>query len=310
MIVNFVKGILIGIANIIPGVSGGTFALILGIYSRLITALGEIDGKFFTGVFSATRIREQFKRIDAVFLAQIAAGAVIALTSLSWLIDYLLKYYPGQTLSFFMGLIIPSITVPYKMIEDKSLRNMFFVIPGVILVLCIYVCRIGTPSSDTGVPLMFLFFSGIIAVSAMILPGISGSFILLVMGVYQSVISHIKSFTASFSSDSLVYLCVFGTGCLVGLAAFVRLMKFLLNKFRDKTLYFLIGLVLGSLAVLWPFKEYPSPGGSRKTEIAVTTAQNTLPADTAETVVYLAIFGLGFACSFLMERIAKVQDNM
>jgi putative membrane protein len=304
MKINIVKGFLIGIANIIPGVSGGTFALILGIYDRLIKALGEINFKIFKLILSPAEFIKEFKKMDGFFLLEIAAGAVVAIGALSWVIDHALSNYPGMTLAFFMGLIIPSIAVPYKMIDKKNMRNFFFILPGIILVIAIYNFKFVV----INISLPVVFISGFLAISAMILPGISGSFLLLVFGVYESVVNNIKLFTSSFELSSFIFLVTFAAGCILGLVLFVRLMKLLFKKYPDQTLYFLIGLVLGSIVVLWPFKDY-SALTSDKVEISVTTAKNIMPAGIKEVFIFAGFFVAGMLGSFGMNRIANDGDK-
>lgn len=304
MIINFIKGILIGIANIIPGVSGGTFALILGIYDRLIRAVGGININFFKSIISPANFIKEFKKIDGVFLLEIAAGAIVSIAALSWVIDYILKIYPGMTLAFFTGLIIPSISVPYKMIEKKSIGNFLFILPGILLVLCVYNLKFTVIQLSPPV----IFLSGALAISAMILPGISGSFLLLVLGVYETVVNNIKVFTSSLNFESFIFLTTFGAGCIVGLVLFARLMRLLLRKYMNRTLYFLIGLVLGSIIVLWPFKDYPEVGMG-KIKIAVTTSRNILPESSKDILIFGGFFVLGFLGSFGLNRLAKNNDK-
>ncbi len=301
MIRNFTKGMLIGIANIIPGVSGGTFALILGIYDRLIQSIGKIDGKLLILIIHPKRFFEEFKKNDGIFLSVIIAGALLSIAALSWIMEYLLINHPGLTLSFFIGLIAPSIAVPYKMIENKGIRNFIYILPGISIVLFIYFFRTFVSLSQ-GAAFPVLFLSGVLAVSAMILPGISGSFILLIMGVYQQIISNIKSFTATFNMDSFIVLVVFGLGCVVGMVLFVRAMKFLLVRFRNKTLYFLIGMVLGSLVVLWPFKNYAELMNVDKTEISIFNAENILPDDAGTAAWYFLLIIIGLAGSYGLRK--------
>jgi putative membrane protein len=304
MILNFSKGFLIGIANIIPGVSGGTFALVLGIYDRLINTLSGFNPGIFKNIFKPVQFFKEFKEADGLFLIELGVGAFASIAVLSWVIDYVLKFYPGMTLAFFMGLIIPSISVPYKMIAKKNTGNLLFIIPGILLVLFIYNMKFG--AIQLSLPVVFL--SGVAAISAMILPGISGSFLLLVLGVYGGVINNIKLFTSSFNMQSFIFLATFGIGCLVGLVLFVRVMKVLLKKSPDQTLYFLIGLVLGSVFVLWPFKDYPvvSP---EKIEIGITTSKNIFPGSFKEVGFALLFFCTGIIGAFGMNVLANKRDK-
>ena len=175
------------------------------------------------------------------------------------MIEFLLDAYLSPTLAFFIGLIIPSIVVPYRLLQKK----------GLVELLC---CLIGIgglvgltflPSSPVGegLGLFGLFLSGAVAISAMILPGVSGAFMLMIMGEYKNVLNAINTF-------DLVKLGVLAAGCIIGIALFVRLLNFLLAKFRSVTMSFLLGLVIGSLWVLWPFKLIPE--GAK-----ITAGQNT-----------------------------------
>lgn len=301
--INVFKGFLIGIANLIPGVSGGTFALILGIYERLIRDIHNLNFTTLKNLFSFAKFKDEFKRIDGIFLVSIAAGAFSAIVCLSWLIDFLLKNHPNFTLSFFLGLIIPSIAVPYKLIREKDLKKMAFALPGILLVVSVYVFTTAAEIKEFSYPVLFL--SGFLAISAMILPGISGSFILLVIGVYGSVINNIKTFFSSPAMESFLFLSVFGLGCASGLVVFVRVMKFLFERYRDRTLYFLIGLILGSIVVLWPFKTFPE----RDTGIGIVSAENRLPQNKREALFCAGFFAVGLLGAGLLNRIAKTGDN-
>lgn len=304
MKINIVKGFLIGIANVIPGVSGGTFALILGIYDRMIKALGGINLNIARLIFSPAKFIKEFKKMDGFFLLELAAGAVVAIGSLSWVIDYVLRIYPAMTLAFFMGLIIQSIAVPYKMIEKKGARNFIFILPGIMLVMAVYNLKFDVVE----ISLPVVFISGVLAVSAMILPGISGSFLLLVFGLYESVINNIKLFTASLELGSFIFLVTFALGCMAGLVLFVRLMKLLFKKYPDKTLAFLIGLVLGSIVVLWPFKDYPKLT-SEKIEIGIISSKNIMPAGIKEVMISLVFFASGMLGALGMNRLANDGDK-
>jgi putative membrane protein len=301
--INLIKGLFIGLANIIPGVSGGSFALILGIYTRLIDAISNLNLK----IFIPSRFREEFKKADGLFLIQIIAGAIIAIAALARLMDYLLKYRPAPTLSFFAGLIIASVLIPYGMIGEKKFRNLIYILPGFLAVWGIYTFQAAGPAGPPS--LIKLFISAAVAISAMVLPGISGSFVLLILGVYQPVIGHIKNMLSSPSADSLFVLVVFGLGCIAGLIFFVRIMKILLHRKRDKTLAFLVGLVAGSLIVLWPFKDYPEIVSGEKIDIAIITAKNIAPASPAQFFYYLTFFIAGIAGGRALKLLEKKRDN-
>ncbi len=298
-----VQGMLVGVANIIPGVSGGTFALVLGIYERLLSALGAFGAGTVKVVFQVltaptdsekrAKLVNEWKRLDATWLLVLALGAAGAILASSHLIAYLLDSHLSPTLSFFIGLIIPSIAVPYKLLERKSWPELFACILGVGLLISLTLIR---PATGMGLGMVGLFFSGAIAISAMILPGVSGSFMLMVMGKYKLVLDAINHM-------DLVKLAVFAAGCLVGLLAFVRLLNFLLKKFHSTTMAFLIGLILGSLWVLWPFKLMAA--GEK-----IVSGINVLPSGSTPELMWSIVgFVFGLLCSagimFLGARASK-----
>ena len=278
MINNLFNGAIIGIANIIPGVSGGTMALILGFYERLIGAINTISIKTIIILLKAFSFKkesiedfkEEFKRIDASFLITIAIGALLAVVSLAKLMPILLQDYHDPTYGFFFGLILVSAISPYKLIKKKSISVFLIALIAIILIVAVSNSASGEKllkKEQTKLELkqnknsvnieqtnkidiknlLFMFIIGAIAISAMILPGISGSFLLLLMGGYITILNAV-------SSRNIPVLIVFTLGCVVGIALFSRLINFLLRKWHDLTMGFLVGLVVGSLWMIWPFK--------------------------------------------------------
>ncbi len=299
MILNFTKGVLIGIANIIPGVSGGTFALVLGIYTRLIDSLSCLS----FNILLPSKFREEFKRIDGAFLFQVLLGGVAGIALLAGLMDYLLKFYPEYTLSFFAGLILVSISIPYRMIESKEIKNIIYMLPGLLLVAAVY--RFWHIGHNSQISLVLVFISAALGISAMVLPGLSGSFVLLIMGVYEPVVGHIKDFfSLPPSLNSFKFLVVFGLGCVAGLVLFVRIMKYLLHRKRNQTLSFLTGLVAGSFIVLWPFKDYPRAIDGA-IDISIITAENIIPSDMRLIIFCLMLFTAGAAAGAGLKMLEK-----
>lgn len=286
---NYIKdifsGIVIGIANIIPGVSGGTMALVLGIYERLINAIHNISFETIKSVAGLLRLnaksldnfKQEMKRVDALYLVRIALGALAAVVLLAKLMTYLLINWHDPTYGFFFGLVLISALVPYKLIKKKS-------VPVVLMVCLAAAGLVGVSHSMSGKKLIEkvrfkqemkddvhqsdgptdaspvltseqvrnlikFFLMGAVAISAMILPGVSGSFLLLLMGGYFDVLKAI-------ASRDLAVLGVFSLGCLVGMIFFSRFLEFLLRKSYDLTMAFLLGLVIGSLWMIWPFKAF------------------------------------------------------
>jgi putative membrane protein len=294
-----IKGALIGIANIIPGVSGGTFALVLGIYDRLIAALRSIGGgtiktslKLLVGPHKpAARAAfvEEMRRIDMWFLGCLGLGAGVSIMGSSFAIGWLLENEPGITLAFFLGLIIPSIAVPWRMMEKRTVGALLWIIPGMAVTVGLSLA-FSSDAEGSDNPVM-VFLAGAAAISAMILPGISGSFLMLVIGQYQNVLAALQNLQVGSNDqriDAIIYLALLAMGCVVGLLAFARLLDWVLKRFRSATLAFLIGLVLGSFYVMWPFKDYDSGAqvqgrdGETKTEIQIATAPNRLPSLSAD----------------------------
>jgi len=324
--IHLVKGFLIGIANIIPGVSGGTFALILGIFDRLVQAIKSFDLALIRSLSGALirpfdpqsrqRVAAEWKRTDATFLAFIGLGAMAALVSCAWIFDYLLREHPGMTLAFFIGLIIPSIAVPYRMMKRRGPAQLFWIIPGAVLTVWFSLLEIGGGSGEPG--FFVVVFGGILAISAMILPGVSGSFCLLILGLYQPTLSHIKAMTHDPGVASVIFLGTLGLGIVIGLVLFSRLMSFLLNRYRSATLAFLIGLIIGSFWILWPIKDFGAgtvvtdSKGEEKKEIAIATAPNRLPGGEegdlrlCGTCGLALLVGLGGAAG--VSRLGKVKS--
>ena len=325
-VIHLVKGFLIGIANIIPGVSGGTFALILGIFDRLVQAIKSFDLALLRNLSGALvrpfdprsrqTIAAEWKRTDATFLIFIGLGAMAALVSCAWIFDYLLREHPGMTLAFFIGLIIPSIAVPYRMMKRRGPAQLFWIIPGAVLTVWFSLLEIGGGSGEPG--FFVVVFGGILAISAMILPGVSGSFCLLILGLYQPTLSHIKAMTHDPGVASVIFLGTLGLGIVIGLVLFSRLMSFLLNRYRSATLAFLIGLIIGSFWILWPIKDFGAgtvvtdSKGEEKKEIAIATAPNRLPGGEegdlrlCGTCGLALLVGLGGAAG--VSRLGKVKS--
>jgi putative membrane protein len=300
----FVKGILVGIANIIPGVSGGTFALILGIYERLLRAIGSFGigtlkllSKWLIHPFrreERSALTAELQRADSFWLLMLLLGAGVAILGSSRLIGFLLDEHRAPTLAFFIGLIVPSILVPYGMLKRKGIKELISCVVAAGLLVCLSIFF--KPGEGEGAGLLFLFVAGAVAISAMILPGVSGSFILMVMGEYRSVLDAINTW-------DFVRLAVFGAGCVLGILAFVRLLNFLLKRFHSVTMAFLIGLILGSLWVLWPFKEVAE--GAK-----IITGVNVLPAAFGSEVTWaIGALLVGLVCSAGLHLLGKTMEK-
>ena len=246
-----VKGACMGAADVIPGVSGGTIAFITGIYDDLLGSINAIDATavklFFTGKF-----KEFWKHINGSFLVSLFCGILISVLTLAGLMQYLLEHHPIQTWAFFFGLIVASSIFILRGIEGWNLKAVLFLIFGVFLGVTI--CTLSPTTTPDA--LWFIFLSGAIAICAMILPGISGSFILLILGKYQYIMGAISGLTSGQAiGESIVVLGVFAVGAVCGILAFSRFLHWLLGRFHKETLITLAGFIIGSLVKVWPWND-------------------------------------------------------
>jgi putative membrane protein len=244
MFKNVIKGAVIGVANVIPGISGGTLALILGIYERLTESIGE----FFN-------VPHKKKLEYGIFLCQILLGAGIGIILFSRLIEYLFKNYYEGTSFFFMGLIIaslPTIIEHKKRVKPKKKEVVLFILGGMLpLVLFFYQDLINTSSFEgvggniSNFYMIKLFVCGIIAGGTMVIPGISGSLILMILGEYYNVLGFINNF-------KIFPMFIFSIGAGAGIFIFAKVMDKFLKRYKDETLYFILGIVTISLLEMWP----------------------------------------------------------
>ncbi|MRI34930.1 DUF368 domain-containing protein [Endozoicomonas sp. OPT23] len=237
------RGMAMGAADVVPGVSGGTIAFISGIYDRLLNALKSINPSLLLRL-KDEGIAACWKHIDGTFLVFLFGGILFSILSFAHLISFLLTEYPELLWSFFFGLILISAVHMLKQVKGWGAGSIALLVLGA----CVsYMIGVLTPSS-LPVTYPMLFIAGCIAISAMILPGISGSFILLLMGLYPAVLGAVKSL-------DLPVLGVFGLGCITGLLTFSHLLSWLLRSHRDLALSLLTGLMIGALGKVWPWKE-------------------------------------------------------
>jgi len=236
----FLKGMLMGSADIIPGVSGGTMALITGIYERLIHAIKGINLKFIPYLIKGEKEKaiENLKSIDFQLLLPLGLGILVAFFTLARLILYLMEYHTALVFGFFFGLILASASVVYKYIEKIDLWCVLSALAGFVGVVLL----IGLKEVGENHTLPVIFFSGMVAICAMILPGISGSLILLTLNQYYYMLSALRNVR-----NQLVEILVFVFGAILGLAAFSRVLDYLLRTHRSGTMAFLFGLMLGAL---------------------------------------------------------------
>ncbi|RUO29365.1 DUF368 domain-containing protein [Aliidiomarina sedimenti] len=236
-----IKGLAMGAADVVPGVSGGTLAFILGIYERFLGALASFNGEALRFVAKG-QWRAFWRHVDGTFLLCLFGGILSSIFSLATLIHYLLINNPLPLWAFFNGLIIAALPWLLKAVRFNAAR-IALLVAGALFAFSISLL---TPVHSDPMPLMF-FGAGFIAICAMILPGISGSFLLLLMGMYAPVVSAVSD--ARFN-----LLALFALGCVVGLLAFSRLLNMLLKRHHDTMLAFLCGVVIGALYRIWPWQ--------------------------------------------------------
>ncbi|MGM0596046.1 MAG: DUF368 domain-containing protein [Myxococcota bacterium] len=238
-----IKGALMGAADVIPGVSGGTIALITGIYDRLVAAINSADIKTFKLLFRG-RFKKAFLRIHWGFIIPLVLGVFISVFSLAKLITSLLDQFPIMVWSFFFGLILASIFVVKR--EIKTWNPVIYA--GLIISSIFTYFLVGMIPVVTPHTWWFTVFAGIISIIAMVLPGISGSFILVLVSQYQRILQAVKSL--EWETLSFFYL-----GTMIGLVSIARILGYMFSKFHSLTMAVLTGFMIGSIRKIWPFKE-------------------------------------------------------
>ena len=239
----YARGLAMGAADVVPGVSGGTVAFITGIYEELIDSIKSIEPSALKVLFQQG-FAAFWLRINGTFLLALMLGIATSVLTLARMITYLLETYPLQLWSFFFGLILASSWHIWQQIKAKNLQSAVALVLGAIVAFAIGELK---PSEVDVQPLM-VFAAGCIAICAMILPGISGSFILVLLGMYSHILEAIKSF-------NLELVATFAAGCGLGLLSFAHLLSWLFKRFHDTTLALLTGFLIGSLNLVWPWKQ-------------------------------------------------------
>ncbi|HKK24534.1 MAG TPA: DUF368 domain-containing protein, partial [Gracilimonas sp.] len=245
------KGFLMGSADIVPGVSGGTMALIVGIYERLLNAIKSVNGRFIK-LFFTFKWKEAFSEIHLLFLVFLFTGIFAALGFFTKVVPLQIYMFthPEIVFGLFFGLILGSIYILIKALERFSKAELAALVAGVAFGIWI----VSLVPADTPEHPAFVFLSGSIAICAMILPGISGSYLLLIMRKYDYLLSQIGKLGGVETVDGLIGLLPFMLGAVVGLALFSRFLSWLLSKYHPQTIAVLIGFLIGSLYVIWPYQ--------------------------------------------------------
>ncbi len=357
---NFLIGFLIGLANLIPGVSGGTFALILGVYERLLTFLNNINLSSLSSLLglllawfrsglrptAAKPLLGYLRNQDYPFMATIGLGALSCIVVLSSLMKYLLLHHFTPTYGYFFGLIVLSVVVPWRMLKRFRAILLLPMLAGVFLTVWVSVGvnpydkafsksemlriqyqaqqnaaadRVTLPEEKekfayigkyTTGEYLYSSFCGVVAISAMVLPGISGSLVLILMNQYFAVISALANIR-NLLLDDLLFLAAMAVGILLGLLSFARFIDFAFRRFHDTMVSFLTGLIIGSLYALWPFKQaeiiaeyYVKEGAAieRIGNFLVYSNLNVLPPDLHSAMVALLAVVAGMITMLLFIR--------
>lgn len=237
------RGIGMGAADVIPGVSGGTIAFITGIYEELIDSIKSFN-KDFINLLIQFKMAAAWKHINGSFLVAVFSGILFSIFSLARFISWLLEVHPKMVWAFFFGLIIASALHIGKKITNWNRASIVFLIVGIFIAAWV---TIATPAT-TPESLWFVLVSGSIAITAMILPGISGSFILLLLGKYEFILNAVRDL-------NVLIIVVFAVGCIIGLISFSNIISWFFRKYPNPTMALLTGFMIGSLNKLWPWKE-------------------------------------------------------
>lgn len=293
------KGMAMGAADVVPGVSGGTIAFITGIYEELITSISSFDYSLIKKLFKG-EIKSIWQQVNGPFLFSLLIGIGISVLTLMQLANYLLEHHPILLWSFFFGLVVASIIYIAKQIDRWRIVHLMAM--GLAIAVAFYITQL-TPASGTD-NLLYIFICGCIAISAMILPGISGAFILVLMGAYATI-------TKAVSEFDLKTIAVFGSGAIIGLLSFSKLLKWLFNHHRNLVLAVLTGFITGSLNKIWPWKEVLATkmiNGKEK----IINEESVLPwhydgDDQMLTAAALAI--IGFILIFALEHFSSKHEK-
>lgn len=309
------KGIAMGAADVVPGVSGGTIAFISGIYNELIDSINNIDMSLLK-TLKKEGIKAAWKQANASFLLSLLTGIGISILTFSKIITHLLETQPILVWSFFFGLIIASILLIWKQITKWEIISIVALIIGIILTYYITIAR--PVSSPDSYP--YLFLSGFIAIIAMILPGISGAFILLLMGSYEIVIGTINQFREGLTqmnsemlTGALLKLGTFAIGAIIGLKAFSKILHWMFEYHKNTTLALLIGFMIGSLNKVWPWKEVLETRINSHGKTVPFLEKSILPNNfdgEAQVITAVILAICGFLVIYGMEKIAaKLGKN-
>ena len=273
----FFCGILMGIADAIPGISGGTVALLLGIYEELIGSISNFNINLFQNL-KKKGIKYCWNKINGNFLLSLISGVLLSLVSFVKIFSVLIQKYPLFIWSFFLGLILATLFVINRNIKKWDIVNFILIFIFAFLTILLSIIN---PSISKNINLFYILICGIIASSAMILPGISGSLILVILGIYTLIINALNNLEYNI-------ILVFLIGCLIGIINFSKIIKWLFHNYRDYTFSIMLGLVIGSIYTVWPWRK-------------------SFTDDVTNEYIFISVIItiIGFAVIYSLEKISK-----
>jgi putative membrane protein len=292
-LINAIRGFCMGAADTVPGISGGTIALIMGHYSRLVTAISHFDGKLIQ-LLRKRHIGLAAAHIDFRFLAALGGGILLGIVTLSGLMHYLLDVHLPETLSVFLGLLLASLWVVVQYVDRWSPSRIAACAAGIVVAAAIA----SLPTGHGSMSLPFLFLAASVAICAMILPGVSGAYVLLVLGVYHPITGLIKDLAKfQITAEGALQMVVFAAGCGFGILSFSRLLRHLLQRAPGVTMAALMGLMIGSVGRLWPL-QVPTPA-TAALEPKFRVMQYVAPSDWQGSLTLLLLLAFGSAAIVL-----------
>ena len=290
------KGIAMGAADVVPGVSGGTIAFISGIYEELLGSISNINLSLFK-TLKDEGFKTAWKQLNGNFLLSLLIGICISVASLAKVISWLLENQPILLWSFFFGLVLASVIYIAKQITKWNLVKIILAIIGAVLAY--YITTLNPMVSENSSSL-FMFFAGAIAICAMILPGISGSFILVLLGAYKPILNAIND-------RDLKTIVLVGIGAIVGLLTFSRVLKWLFANYKNYTLAVLTGFIIGSLNKIWPWKKvltYRTNSHGEQVPFNEASISPFTYEGDPQIVMAIVLAIIGFALILLLEKLA------
>ena len=290
------RGFAMGSADVVPGVSGGTMAFILGIYEELIDSIRGLTTPAFLSPLSKGKLAEAWGAGNLSFLVAVGVGILSAILTFARALEYALHNYPVYLWSFFFGLVIASAVVVSRRVKNWNPTLILAALVGTVAAFWL----VGLVPAETPNTWWFLILSGAFAICAMILPGISGAFILLILGKYEYVLSAVKNF--EIGTVALVAI-----GAFAGLLSFARVLSWLFHRYHDLTVALLIGLMVGPLRKIWPWKEVVREIFDAQGELLEQITRNVVPALNSELGIALALMIIGFVVVLLLERLAPPE---